>query len=145
MTTLPSPSMALIDLIFLGMGGFVMFLLHAFHPHDDHDEPEIPPAPEAPEYHPHTGLYLGIFFGLCVLTAVELVVPWAFHSFFSILVFLLMVLAFAKAGLVGVFFMHLKDEHWSVFVALGCSVAGIMLMLAGIIWDISVIYGVGGH
>ncbi len=139
-----TPSMALLDLVFLGVGGIILALLHTIHPH----EPMLPLTEgnedvheEGEEHESHTGTYLGIFAGLCVLTAVELAVPAVIPTFFYVLVTSLVVLAFAKAGLVGLNFMHLKDEDSSVFVWLIISIIGILLMLAGIVWDISVVYG----
>ena len=135
------PSMALLDLIFLGAGGAILTLLHAFHGgHEDHAA-EVE-AEEDHDYHPHTALYLGIFGALCALTAVELLIPHMFASFFGLLVVTLMILAFAKAGLVGMFFMHLKDEEWQVYLAITLSVVGIILMIGPICWDIGVVYGV---
>lgn len=135
------PSMALLDLIFLGVGGALLAMMHLLVDHGDHaPEPEV--EEEEAEYHPHTALYLGIFGALCALTVVELLVPQMFASFFGVLVISLMVLAFAKAGLVGMFFMHLKDEEWQVYLTISIAVVGILLMIPYIVWDIGVIYGV---
>lgn len=134
------PSMALLDLIFLGAGGCLLGLLHMAHGHGE--EAPAPEVAEDEEYHPHTAVYLGIFGALCGLTVAELLVPQIFHSLFALLVVTLMVLAFSKAGLVGMFFMHLKDEHWSIYLALSLAVVGIILMLGPIVWDIGMVYGV---
>jgi caa(3)-type oxidase subunit IV len=132
--------MALLDLIFLTAGAMLLGMLHLAHGHDDHEAP--PPVEEHEDYHPHTALYLGIFGALCGLTVAELLVPELMSSFFALLVVTLTVLAFAKAGLVGFFFMHLKDEDWQVYLAVGLAVVGIILMVGPIVWDIGVVYGV---
>jgi cytochrome c oxidase subunit 4 len=65
------------------------------------------PAPEKPAHgHPK---YMLIFFFLAALTAVELSVaffPWPKH----IIVVILIGLAFWKAALVGLYYMHLRFE-----------------------------------
>lgn len=54
--------------------------------------------------------YMAVFYSLAVLTAVEIGV--AYMRFLPLLVmgFMLIVLALAKAALVGMYFMHLKFE-----------------------------------
>ena len=63
------------------------------------------------EYHgPPVVLYLLVFLGLCVFTAVSFLVNW--HYGIGSMTGLLIILgvAICKAGLVGAFFMHLKFD-----------------------------------
>ena len=71
---------------------------------------EQPPAPGAPpaKSHAHPN-YIAIFVFLAALTAVELSVaflPW--HK--TVIVWILILLAFWKAALVGLYYMHLRFE-----------------------------------
>ena len=69
--------------------------------------PSTTPA-EAPKKHAHPS-YIGIWVLLAVLTAVELSVaflPW--HK--NIIILILVGLAFWKAALVGLYYMHLRYE-----------------------------------
>ena len=69
--------------------------------------PSTTPA-DAPKKHAHPS-YIGIWVLLAVLTAVELSVaflPW--HK--NILILILVGLAFWKAALVGLYYMHLRFE-----------------------------------
>src|SRR3954464_14311524 len=71
-----------------------------------HVDPATPTP--APKSHGHPN-YILIFFFLAALTAVELSVaffPWPKH----IIVAILVGLAFWKAGLVGLYYMHLRFE-----------------------------------
>ena len=56
------------------------------------------------------GKYIGVFLGLGVLTAVEVVVAFVARLDANILIPILLVLAVVKAALVAMFFMHLKDD-----------------------------------
>jgi len=56
------------------------------------------------------GKYIGVFLGLGVLTAIEVALAFAAQLDANILIPLLLVLAVAKAALVAMFFMHLKDD-----------------------------------
>lgn len=134
-------SMAFLDLIFLACGGLLLAILHGIHFHDEHDEAGDE-DPQDAEYHPHTALYLGIFFALAGLTAVELLAPSLLYEAFFVLCAILTILAFVKAGLVALFFMHLKDEHGSVWIWLFLTVVAIGLEFGGVIWDIAMVYGV---
>ena len=55
------------------------------------------------------GKYIAVFVGLAVLTAIEVTIVLVIHPDFSPLPILL-ALAAAKAALVALFFMHLKDD-----------------------------------
>lgn len=66
----------------------------------------------------HKAEYFKIFFLLTFLTIVELIVPQMSISQFA-KGSALTVLALGKAGLVGWFYMHLKEEtRWLKFIAL---------------------------
>ena len=56
------------------------------------------------------GKYIGVFLGLGVLTAIEVALAFAARLDTNILIPLLLALAVAKAALVAMFFMHLKDD-----------------------------------
>ncbi len=54
--------------------------------------------------------YMAVFYSLAVLTAVEVGVAYSRFLPLLIMGFMLVVLALAKAALVGMYFMHLKFE-----------------------------------
>jgi len=57
--------------------------------------------------------YVGVFVGLAVLTGIEVAIAFAAHLETNVLAPILLVLAAAKAALVALFFMHLKnDTKW---------------------------------
>ncbi len=60
--------------------------------------------------HPSTRQYLAVFAALAVLTAVEIGVVYLPGVGRGALVGALVLLAVTKAGLVGLFFMHLRSE-----------------------------------
>jgi cytochrome c oxidase subunit 4 len=61
------------------------------------------------QHHPEPN-YIGIFYWLAALTAVEVAVVYLPLTKFAIAV-ILVVLAFTKAALVALYFMHLKFER----------------------------------
>ncbi len=66
----------------------------------------------------HKAEYFKVFIVLTLLTIVELVVPGLSVSHFTKAT-LLTVLALGKAGVVGWYYMHLKEEKaWLKFIAL---------------------------
>ena len=71
----------------------------------------VPPAPGAPAAAPHKHPpYMAIWFGLALLTAVELGVaflPWSKLTLILLLIFL----AVWKALMVALYFMHLRWER----------------------------------
>ena len=70
--------------------------------------PDAPPSAEAPKKHGHPS-YIGIWLLLGILTVVELFVaflPW--HK--NVIILILVGLAFWKAALVGLYYMHLRFE-----------------------------------
>ena len=76
----------------------------------------------------HKPTYIKVFFALAILTAIEVYIPRLAHGGGDPRIALgmtwdraaLLCLAGGKAGLVGLFFMHLKYEaEWLRFIALG--------------------------
>jgi cytochrome c oxidase subunit 4 len=76
-----------------------------------------------------TALYLKVWAGLAILTAVEYFYAYAFQALFVILLAGLLLLAAWKAGLVGWFFMHLKFEGLWVYILIipACVLAAILV------------------
>lgn len=56
------------------------------------------------------GKYVGVFAGLGILTAIEVVLAFVVRLEANLLIPILLLLAVAKAALVAMFFMHLKDD-----------------------------------
>ena len=85
-------------------------------------------AHDLAEIEAHDKMYIKIFVVLVVLTLVEVAVPTVW-KFGSLKVVALCVLAAAKAGLVGAYFMHLKYEklNLNIVVMIPLLLAGIML------------------
>lgn len=131
--------MAKWDLLFLSMAVTVFVAVFSVNAYLTGQDPEDDLS--VPEVEDHHTNYMAVFGALVVLTGIEIAAPMVLYSFFPLLVAVLMVLALAKAGLVGYYFMHLKFEGASIFGWLGVSVFGVLSMLAGIAWDIGVIYG----
>lgn len=98
--------------------------------HDAHDPHGRPAAPHGPT----TSTFITIWLVLAFLTLVELAVPqvyaaeWNRHTKMVLLVGL----AFGKAILVGLYFMHLKwEKPWLMWIALMpvyMGVAAVLLM-----------------
>jgi cytochrome c oxidase subunit 4 len=87
----------------------------------------------------HTKTYLKIFGALFVLTVVEVIIgmyalSWGLPRIG--LYILLIALALVKAGLVAVYFMHLKYEakFLSVIAYTPLAIAGILILLVGMEW-----------
>ena len=76
---------------------------------DSAPAPTPAPAPAAPATHRHPA-YIGIFVALAVLTGIELGVAFMPLSKLMI-VLILLVLAFWKALLVALYYMHLRFER----------------------------------
>ncbi len=72
----------------------------------------------AEEHESHVGTYLRVFFALLVFTILEYFYAKVFADHFGLLVFGLMALASIKAGLVGMYFMHLKFEGRWIYMML---------------------------
>ncbi len=60
--------------------------------------------------HPSRKQYLGVFVALAVLTVVEVAIVYLTGVSKGVMIAALTALAVTKAGLVGLFFMHLKSE-----------------------------------
>jgi caa(3)-type oxidase subunit IV len=134
-----SEGMAKWDLLFICMAILVFLVVFSMNAYLAGQDPEDDlTAPEIGEQHINP---MAIFGALVVLTVLELCAPMVLKFHFGVLVTALMVMAFFKAGLVGFYFMHLKFEGAKIFAWLGLSIFGILSMMAGIAWDISVIYG----
>ena len=56
------------------------------------------------------GKYVGVFAGLGILTAIEVALAFVVRLEANLLIPILLLLAVAKAALVAMFFMHLKDD-----------------------------------
>jgi cytochrome c oxidase subunit IV len=79
----------------------------ASHPHGNDPQGH---APAAGHHVSHKKTYLIIFVWLTVLTAIEVALVYVIHNRFA-LITLLCALAIVKAGLVAMYFMHLKFER----------------------------------
>ena len=132
-------TMAKWDLLFLILATAVFAVVFSMNGYLAGQDPEDDlRVPEAASHHTN---YMAIFGALVVLTLLELGAPMILGFYFPLLVVCLLGMALLKAGLVGMYFMHLKFEGASVFGWLGVSIFGVLSMLAGIAWDIGVIYG----
>ena len=89
------------------------------------------PAPATPVAHKHPS-YVGIWLALAALTAVELGIaflPWSKAT----LIVLLILLAFWKAALVALYYMHLRFETRRVAIlALAPLPFVVILLVAGL-------------
>lgn len=94
--------------------------------------PDPPPAESAVRDHDGAPApYLKVWAALAVFTLVEYIYASIFRDGFGVLVIGLLFWAAIKAGLVGWFFMHLKDEGAWVYLLIGpaCLLA-VLLVLA---------------
>ena len=93
------------------------------HSHDDHHEA-----------HGGTGLYLGVFFGLCVLTTFSFLTYfpfWRENVPVGVSRAFMMAVSCTKAMLVIMFFMHLTWEaNWQWVLTVPASVMSALLILA---------------
>ena len=101
--------------------------------------PEGPDEGAHPTHHQsHRDTYITIFMVLTVLTIFEVYVPGIYAAGWSgtTKMLLLVILAFAKAALVALYFMHLKSEstiiRWIGYSPLYMGVAVILIMLESI-------------
>lgn len=83
----------------------------------------------------HTKSYLKIFAALFVLTIIEVAIAQVGIPY-TMLVILLVALALVKAGLVAVYFMHLKYEarFLSIIAYTPLVVASILILLVSMEW-----------
>ncbi len=85
----------------------------------------------AEEHESHVGTYLKVFVTLAVLTAIEYFYARIFKDSFGVLVLGLATLALVKAGMVGLYFMHLKFEgRWVYYMIVPACILAIVLVLA---------------
>ncbi len=142
------------DAIFLGLGAIMLWLMHgAFHEHGHGDghgaEGAGDHAAEAAAHDDHAAhhgpSYLTIFWCLVVLTLIELGVPPVMGKGTGLSLAVLITLAVIKAGLVAMYFMHLRTEGRGIFGVVGLTIVCVGLALGPIMWDINVVYGMIGH
>jgi len=96
------------------------------------DHTTTPGAHGGEEQHSHKATYFTIFFVLTFLTIVEVFVPQVYSSEWNsnTKMLLLIILAVAKASLVGLYFMHLKwEKPWLKYIALMPAYMGIFTVL----------------
>jgi len=104
---------------------------HAEHGHADHGHDALD--------HGHTN-YIAIFWILAALTVAEvayaeLALGWGFSL--ATMRVVLMGMAFVKAAIVGLYYMHLKFEKILLYIV-ACSPLGFAAILfAGTLWDIT--------
>jgi cytochrome c oxidase subunit IV len=84
---------------------------------------------EQEHHHSHKKLYMWVFFGLFVLTILEVWIPsWPYS--YAIKSSLIVFLACVKAWMVAYFFMHLNEEKaWLKFIALIPLSAGVYALV----------------
>jgi len=87
------------------------------------------PASAHAHEHPHVN-YMRIFWTLLFLTVAEYFYAMLTQEHFGLLVMGLMTLALVKAGLVGLYFMHVKFEGNWVYALIGpaCVLAVLLVM-----------------
>ncbi|MDR3637543.1 MAG: cytochrome C oxidase subunit IV family protein [Isosphaeraceae bacterium] len=79
----------------------------------------------------HTSLYLKVWAGLAIFTALEYVYAHIFKDAFAVLVLGLMTMAIIKAAMVGWYFMHLKFEgKWVYAMLVPAGVLATIIVLA---------------
>jgi cytochrome c oxidase subunit 4 len=83
----------------------------------------------------HTKTYLKIFGALFILTIIEVAIA-QMHIPYGMMVTILIALALVKAGLVAVYFMHLKYEKrfLSIIAYAPLAVATILILLVSLEW-----------
>jgi cytochrome c oxidase subunit 4 len=86
----------------------------------------------------HVGIYVTVFLTLAFLTVIEVFVPQVYSAEWNrhTKMILLCILALSKAGLVGMFFMHLKYEKkwlaWIAMMPIYMGIFAILLMLESV-------------
>ncbi|MCA9087629.1 MAG: cytochrome C oxidase subunit IV family protein [Planctomycetaceae bacterium] len=86
-------------------------------------------ADDHAQSHPHVN-YFGVFLALCVCTALSVIFD-VVHVTPSLLVFLVLAVACAKAMFVMTYFMHLKFEgNWKFVILFPTAVLSVGLMVA---------------
>jgi cytochrome c oxidase subunit 4 len=83
------------------------------------------------EHESHNALYLKVWGGLAIFTAIEYFYARIFKDAFAILVLGLLVCAIIKAGMVGWYFMHLKFEgKWVYGFLIPAGILAVIMTLA---------------
>jgi len=87
--------------------------------------------------HSDDALDLGVYLSLLALTVVTLAVSHFTHGGRIMAVTLALILATAKACLIGFYFMGLRRERASTFMILGIGVAAVLILFIGILPDMT--------
>ena len=87
--------------------------------------------------HGDDALDLGVYLTLLALTAVTLGASLFSHGGRIMAVALALIIASAKAGLIGFYYMGLRREGAMMFVILGIGAAAVLILLAGILPDMT--------
>ena len=87
--------------------------------------------------HGDDALDLGVYLTLLTLTAATLGVSLFSHGGRIMAVALALIIASAKAGLIGFYYMGLRRERAMMFVILGIGAAAVLILLAGILPDMT--------
>lgn len=82
-------------------------------------------------------LDLGVYFCLLALTAATLGASLFGHGGRIMAVALALIIASAKAGLIGFYYMGLRRERAITFVILGIGAAAVLILLSGILPDMT--------
>jgi cytochrome c oxidase subunit 4 len=88
----------------------------------------------AHEHQDHTALYAKILGVLLFLTLITVVVAKFFH-FGDVDIIVAMLIASAKAALVGLYFMHLKFENPLVWVYVAFPIVLLFILIGGVLID----------
>ena len=87
--------------------------------------------------HSDDGLDLGVYLALLALTVATLAVSHFTHGGRIMAVALALVIATMKASLIGFYYMGLRRERAMTFVILGVGVAAVLILLIGILPDMT--------
>ena len=82
-------------------------------------------------------LDLGVYLSLLALTAATLGASLLGHGGRIMAVALALIIASAKASLIGFYYMGLRRERAMMFVILGIGAAAVLILLAGILPDMT--------
>lgn len=87
--------------------------------------------------HGDDALDLGVYLTLLALTAATLGASLLGHAGRIIAVSLALIIASAKASLIGFYYMGLRRDRAMMFVILGIGAAAVLILLAGILPDMT--------
>lgn len=94
----------------------------------------------ATHHAPNVKAYLAVFAALLLLTIVTVSVSYL-RLPIAVAVFVALVVATVKAGLVAAFFMHLKGERVLIYGLLGLTAVFLAFLFLMPMWDISYLAG----